>query len=423
MKKILFFCFISSLLCLSNVFADSYELPFKPYNIKHTGGIFNSFDNIQNSWGNPRVDVTFIQDAVREPKAFRIEEGWAWEPNGGWPAACSIADRTEASMIAKKDDKAIVVFVARNIYEHGGLFCLTQLAATSSATQFKISHQQPNLPKMPCMVLCEPDWDGTYCQTNLKEAADRTDTPCDTTDIAASIDEITNKKSVYAGNDSITIHWCRTGTADVQDFFHKFKINDFYEHVIYLGATGFMQHGITAQPMLVGAVGTHDLTWLSSGPAGGKTKTLCAQGFTRLSADGKCVMNSKHCGSNAWCSGYSDSNLQKAVHEKEMNGICNVIVCKDKSLALDSEFKCREYDGIQNGRCDVKGNDLYGRFVPCAAKEIFDADKCECVAAQSISKEIMKYGPKGRNTDTVNEQCWTKTSGEDFKACVGIKSE
>ena len=406
MNKRLLFCLIGSLFCLNDAFCESYTL----------SGSKNVSSAAATEWGDPYINSTFIQDANRQPYGFRIKQGWACCTNLSYQQVADIrgANRTEDRIVSLKDDAAIIAFVARKIYPHGGQFCLTQISAKSSSGNLEIMHQQPNWPGMPCVVLCEPGWDGAKCDKIVSGIEQ--DTSCDTTDIAANIERV--KQNVYENNDAITFHKWRMGVADDIEFFARTKLAGAYEHVIYLGATDFLQHGIVAQPMLLGSVGNHPYpTHITSGPAlSGKSKVLCAQGFTK---NDKCEINSRNCGSNVWCTGYSDANFKSGIHAKHMKDSCNMIVCKDRSKALDANFNCVEYDNTRKGLCEDYIDNLYGKLVECGEGYIFNKDTCKCdKASATISKDIMQFGPRGRNTTEVNEQCWTKETKEDFENCV-----
>ena len=413
-KKRLFFCLIGCLFFLNDAFCDPYYLSENK----------NVSPAAATAWGNPYMDTTYIQDADRAPLGFKIKQGYACCTNMSYDQVANIRGdaRTEDRIITTKDDVAIMVFVARKIYEHGGQFCLTQLSAVSSPSGLSIINQQPNWPQMPCMVLCQPGYDGPTCSKEVKEGTTGNDTPCNTDDIAAYISKV--KQRVYENSDSITLHKWRMGVADDMEYFARDKMSGRYEHVIYLGATDFMQHGVVAQPMLVSSVGSQIPTSLKSGPAiSGISKVLCAQGFTK---NDKCEINSKNCGSNVWCNGYSDSNFKSNIHNKQMKDSCNIIVCKDRSKALDANFNCVDYNGFNTGLCEKEDVyeegglvSLYGKLVKCEEGYVFEASTCECnKASYVISKDLMQYGPRGRNTEMINEQCWTKESSEDFKDCV-----
>lgn len=417
MKKNLFFCLIVGLFSLSDAFAgaggDAYRLPDVVYKLSDYSAL--------TEWGNPYIDNTYIQDSNREPKSFRLKQGWGCCSPLSWSqwAALKPEERTEARMFPRtenKDDVSVMVFVARKIYAHGGRFCLTQLTSWSSDRELGMYVQQANWPKMPCVTLCEPGWDGKECKEKNK-ADTGNDTSCDTTDIATDITRV--KQQIYQDNDALGMARWRLAAGDDIDFFARSKVANHYEHVIFLGATDFMQHGVVAQPMLLGSVGTHPaVTELFSGAAAsGKIKTLCAQGFTR---NDKCEVSSKNCGSNVWCNGYSDSNFKSNIHVKQMKDSCNIILCKDRSKALDSNFNCVEYDNTKTGLCEKEDSDsLYGKLVECGEGYIFNKDTCKCDTARYVkSKDEMRYGQMGRNTEMVNDQCWTKIDSGEFRDCV-----
>ena len=118
MKKILFLCLIAGLLCSKDALCDSYLLADNVWR--------NVSTEAATEWGNPFFDKDFIQDANRQPLGFRIKAGWACCTNLSWEQQAKISGdaRTKEALISVEDDLAIMAYIARKIYAHGGYFCL-----------------------------------------------------------------------------------------------------------------------------------------------------------------------------------------------------------------------------------------------------------------------------------------------------------
>lgn len=369
--------------------------------IAGSGLTYKVTDSVKNAWGNPTVNAGYIQDQSTNYGNFRILDAWACCSTNSLPS--------DTGKIEVEDDGAVLALVARNITEHGAEFCLTQLAVGSSSSRFYIYHQQPNWPGLPCAWFCEPGYDGVACKDSTSE-----DSACNTTDYAQWYSQ-RHSATPYKGNDSITLHNKRIGVAEFTAVLDSLDVHNFYPHQIVVGAVDFKQHGISAKPIVVAGVGNHPTTTFltSSATTSGKEKILCAQGFTK---NDKCDMSSKNCGSDAWCNGYSSSNFNSNIHAKQLNGVCNVIVCKD-GKALNSDFSCSECSGGAKARCDASGNDLFGRCIECNIGQVMDQETCQCVSARRLSKEVMQYGNKTSSV-VLADQCWTKEDSEEYKKCI-----
>ena len=394
MKKILVFlisCFMPFVCNADYVYSDD---------IAGKGLKYKVTDAVKSAWGNPTVNQTYIQDDNKDFGAFRIKQGWAC-------CGTSVASTTN---ISYGRDNAIMALIAHDITEHGAEFCLTQIGALYSSRKFDLIHQQPRWPSLQCAWFCEPGWDGIGCMEKSGP-----ETACNTTDYKQRIDTV--KAHIYEDKDAIALHYGRMGVAEYTAVLDSARISGVYWHEIVVGAVDFMEHGIVAKPILLGSVGD---VWVphvtSSGVASGKTKVLCAQGFT---ADDKCNVSSKNCGKTLWCTGYSeDVYKSKATElEKVVNGYCTTYVCTgDKALSDDLKSCVACEVGPRTGRCDVLGNSLFGKCKRCAVGQYFNATTCECDTARAISKDKMQYGKY--RSDVVTNQCWTKEDAKSYKECV-----
>ena len=97
--------------------------------------------------------------------------------------------------------------------------------------------------------------------------------------------------------------------------------------------------------------------------------------------------------------------------------MCSVIVCKDESKGLDSNYNCVDcLDNIKGGRCNVVEHDEMGRCVECPVGKFFDETDCTCKTARVLSNNQMKYGQF--EGDVVTKQCWTMNDSKAFLECM-----
>lgn len=401
MKKILTLFVFSffSLVCVAG-YADDTAASYDG-----TGGALLTYkvtDAIKAVWGNPKLNSTYIQDVSADYGEFRIKQGWN----------CCGEQLQNSTKIKEKDDQAIIAFVANNITEHGAEFCLMQLGVGSSSSKFYLYHQQPRWPGLQCAWFCEPGWDGVACMERTSP-----ETACNTTDYRQRINNV--KSKIYEGNDAIALTRQRMGVFGYTALLDGLYIKGKYPHEIVVGAVDFMEHGIVAKPILVAAIGDHPaMTGLTtSGVAAGKSKVLCAQGFT---ADEKCTASSKNCGKTLWCSGYKEDvyKSKSSELEKVVRDYCVAYVCAGDKALNDDLTSCVECKAdARTGRCDVAGHELLGQCKKCATGTFFNSATCECDAASAVaSKEKMQYG--NYRTDVVTNQCWAKENDAEYKLCV-----
>ena len=403
MKKVLFLC----ICCLLSFVCNAKDWDYT----NGWGAQYKVTDAVKDFWGNPRLNLQNPQDNsvdyiastdddksvdTLDGRGFRIKEGWAC--CGGTVEAAEI----------DKDDQAIMAFVAHNITEHGAEFCLTEITV-ASGPQFSLWYQEPNWPGLGCHWFCEPGWDGEACQSQTNS-----DSACNITNFKERIREVAANK--YTGNDALAVHGARQGVAEFMAVFDSGYVWGVYPHEIVLGAVGFMEHGIVAKPISLGAVGdAPKITWLTSSGATGKQKVLCAQGFT---ADDRCNVSSKNCGKTMWCDAKRGNEYYKeGTHKKQINGFCETFVCADTSKALNDKYECVDCpsNGLR-GRCDVISKPAFGKCVDCGIGQFFNPATCECDTARRLSVSDMQYG--ARQSDVVANQCWTKNDTASYKECV-----
>lgn len=404
MKKIILFlcfCFV-----VSNLYAGTYEYT------GNSSAQYKVTDAIKAAWGNPRAPAENPQDKSEGADGFVVKSGWACCGDDPWAVERS-RDCRQTNGRPCQDDRSIMAFVAHNITEHGAEFCLTQISASSNDEVFSLLYQEPNWPGLGCHWFCEPGWDGVACMEKTNS-----DLACDTTNIKNSIDG-TKRTDKYGPGaniyDALSLHYKRSGVAEYMAVLDSSLVQNHYPHQIVIGATEFKEHGIVAKPVSIGIVGNHpSVTWVSFSAVPGKTKTLCAQGFT---ADENCNVSSAHCGSTMWCDASYAGKYNESIHTEQLNSFCKTFVCKDYDKALNEKYECVECkNNGKQGRCNILGKTAFGKCVNCGTGRIFNPNTCECDAARALSQDVMQYGVDP--TSVATEQCWTKSDAASYKACV-----
>lgn len=330
---------------------------------------------VSDNWGTPKVGDSHI-DADGNIGVFRLRDGWS----------------------ISNDDQSIVTFMARKYVSHGGYFCMTQIYV-GSGTKFWTDYQRPKLPRIQCVWLCEPGFEGENCakKTNMNSA-------CDTT-------EYSKEYFLKGNNDMVDGYRATKSLKDDIDMMDTKYQGGVYEHDIIVGIYSFLdnKHGIKARPMIVSAVGDHPaITYLKAQPAnGGIMKTLCAQGYSGPD----CTMSSQNCGKDLWCSGF-ETGFDSKIHEKVATDTCYKYKCQGGLTMNSSTRACSECETTLRQGIDTKT----GECVQCSLGQYFDDSDNICKPAKALSKEVMQYGATAARD--MLEQCWTMDDPDSYAACV-----
>ncbi len=327
---------------------------------------------------------------------------------------------------------------------------MTQISV-SSDTPYEITFSKPNNPELQCAWFCEMGWDGYACQTKTDNNVG--DYACDNTNYKTTIESLKSNGSgaaAYTGTDAIrNIAQCNNNTCvgalaspvatKVIKFDHKKLTSQAKEHrqAIVLGIVGHdgfgdEGHGVSVQPILLSAAGGHTgasgdgRTLLITAPAAsGTTKTLCAQGYTRLNGARKCQMSSNNCSAGTvWCdASWKDSyESNSGVQEKYLSSEgCYRARCKDPNKLYwgnnSGRGKCTEScNTFTDNVCRNPAKNSYGKCIECSVGQYADIDDCYCKSAtRTMGKDQLEYGDV--TTNPSKERCWG-LSGADYITCV-----
>ena len=328
---------------------------------------------------------------------------------------------------------AIDLWVAKEIYEHGGKFCQIQIQpATPTNDNISgytwIDYYWKN--DWECAKLCEPGYSGDKCQTFGEQVS------CDNDYIL---------KSMYSLITSDGAQYCHTKDMYVLDFENQKDgtPNTANATHIILGITRKLSHGAFVTPTKINSkcqintMQTSQLEqpsyyqecYIASVYSNGQETLLCQEGYEKNESGTNCI-KTPECKINMdnMCSGYSKSDYNETTHKllskskptnctPTGNGLqvclgsqtCTYYECKD-GYALENgsnNHKCIECEttakqGItQDGVCDI-----------CGKGEFFNKTEKRCKTATPISKQQMITGP---NDD---KKCWLETSPKKYSNCV-----
>jgi hypothetical protein len=471
MKKILFLLFVVSFVPTVSFAAcqNQQSGDFEFSECMFQGKNYSS--GVKNFWGNPKINSSetlnsdsgtgdFIllrayQCGTCEAKSSNDDALVKWTYNGKIFENCS-----------KADDQMMLSYVAVDVSEHGAEFCLTQFAAATWVhPQFFIYHQVPSMKysgqKLNCAWYCEPGWDGDRCETKgLPEIAPPT------WNVKNAANVIVNKRGE---NEDLKREgfFERSECEGCQTAAYRTVVLDYkktgkqmqpwggesasYQQEIVIGATSFMEHGIKARPMLIGAYGGHHAcfdanyektNWAASGHAnaypydvnnrkqlqgatkifakavsGGKERVLCLQGYTlnencdRSYTSGDGALS--ECTHEWHDIDFSKIQFDSKKHYKKYyaSGKCFIYQCLNgMSISSDDNYACTVCDengGLQ-GLCPATN-----KCVLCGAGKCLNKEKCSCDACSGVlTMEQMRLGPNKLN------QCWEILDADEFKACV-----
>ncbi len=359
----------------------------------------------------------------------------------------------ECASDQKKDDEAILAYVATDVSEHGAEFCLTQFTATSWSSAFFVYHQVPrmsiNRNGLKCAWYCEPGWDGDRCMTRGISNGICEDISYRFKYDGAGIDILVNKLTdvqKYYSNKQFCKHltdsnnkgnYCLSASEKTEPAIGKTAVFDYknvksgdkyYQQQIVIGATEFMEHGIKAKPIWLGGNGTHhqcgdadNWTKIYAKEIGGKERVLCLRGYT---LNEKCEASSAQCDSAvSYCPGWRaqegiDARGGAAYFENKpdkyyvrLSDNCKEIRCRNgMNFSSDDNYACtvcNENGGLQ-GLCPATN-----KCVWCGAGKCLNKEKCSCDACSGVlTMEQMRLGPNKLN------QCWEILDADEFKACV-----
>ncbi len=339
--------------------------------------------NIKEAWGSP----TLISES--------------WSRGKGHDSSTNMPDQT--FWMSKKvradnanDEAIVIVYMARQVVEHGGYFCATQLRSRNSGKSgcpnIWTQYQNPTGDfERTCFWLCEPGYTGENCVSGKAKSADA----CKYTNLSAAtlLKDIGFQQT--GGYDTATVE------SAIHDagarFFYSNTTRKSDESDVILLAKEYLEngHGIVASPATFSAhggmwnaenysdewldckYGDSNLTVTANG-GGYTTKKLCMPGF-----DGEdCT--------TTYCK-TCDDTLAKY---NDKTGSCSDCI---ENHIRNKEGKCE--------KCPAGTTAVQDKKICLECKKTEYVKDGECVPRDVIEKSVLY-------------NCYPNENANDFKACV-----
>ena len=354
--------------------------------------------------------------------ADRIQNAWGWSSSFAYPTKVSekispasfYNDKNGTYGYGSSDDEgSIIPVIAREIYEHGGLFGMTQMQA---AWTNRLGTGQPrwidffDQDEYKRQVVCESGWSGTKCE---KHEYDCSDLSIDyKTELNNPLD---GKYRILSGEQDGRI----TSEIDVFDYldgyygssnnlpdgnFSDSKTDEHYS--VVLAVIEIKPHALIVGPTKVSA---NKNTITKAFSKKDSYKVLCAPGYTENSTHDDCVM-APECAESItnqnWCPSWNDSKYDETQHKLVSVGGCKQFRCKNENYGFETWTNKKCVPCGSGKSLEKKGIGVNGACLDCDGEnEFYYKKEQRCVRMQKITKDKMRA-------------CFMKTDPDEFKTCV-----
>ena len=312
------------------------------------------------------------------------------------------------------DEGAVVLNIARKFNDNGGYFCPTQIqfANSNNKRDVWINLYKPEAGA-DCRWICKPGYKGENCSTQ------DTGNECGTT----SMKNLKNATQRVTGKGSNKV----SETIEIFDLLERWGSKSRDASITVLAIVGYYEHGVLVGRLKV--TGTRDWnggdvrSWVTGTSHPTERFLLCDKGYKPNATKTDCeVSNRAACGlpPDPMCSGWTQAEYQANETDLEYRqiGSCFQYRCVDRNKAFPSAANrtCQDCSSGVRGGADR----ITGVCKVCALGQYFDENTNECKAAVGYSRTDLQYGKDKtkNNTPIVSNQCWTKTSPDEYKNCV-----
>lgn len=322
------------------------------------------------------------------------------------------------------DEYGKVMVVARDANAHGAYFCPTSVIARNKNKTDAWTVYAP--VSAQCFWLCKSGWTGDNCSKSVNDTVVR----CD----SWKIDQSTYKDVVLAD------HFQKGNVEDYvamwgANYYDKCSSKWLQEHDLIFAISRWTAsgHGAFARPYMIRARHNNQkdmYSWIEIYPAAStqfnyNTKTpsklYCRIGYKPNSNGTDCVPINETICNTSWCESwdrnkFNSNNMTLTI--PEVGTKCLQWRCAKPNYALAGVGSTSCSECVKSAKDGI--NPANGTCVHCGSGKFFDETASAysyCVDAVSKTKTQLKYGG-GSSASPIGEQCWTKDTVDEYKACV-----
>lgn len=323
------------------------------------------------------------------------------------------------------DEWAVVGVIAEKVVANGGYFCPYQIQCANerkNKNPWTVYYRPTGFKNVTdnCLWLCADGYSGENCMTPPENLINCDSRYTNTTDGAVFGDVKIMTSGGDQPNFKTGVDFFETGQKDTDAETGKWEYNSL------LGIVRFLDHGVVAAPVKVQCARDNWReidSFVESIYVKGDEKLLCAEGFKPNANNTDCeAIDFNKCdpATLAYCQGFNFENYDAGQHSliNDTAGRCVKYFCRDDDMAFTGgdDKTCVECAvGLKGGAHSVTGT-----CVKCDTGEVFDKKSNSCVQAKAFSKVDMQYGIGKSRMDqsSLNDQCWTKVSPDDYVECM-----
>lgn len=383
--------------------------------------------------------IPTLSDAARLTVSKEIRAAWG-DATYNLCGQNAVSDMCIGELVAKDcnsraihghryvDEYAMLLMMAHTITENGAYFCPTQIESPNNDKSAATTYYVPG-GNNTCVWLCRDGWTGDKCNTPVADF----DGACDLTPFAR--DNYSNVTIQHNDGSNIEnqIHFFHInidkGCTDDSD--NWLLMHNEYDMALVITKWLSSGNGAYARQMMIEA---HRFTGIASEvrvsyPAQSSEILVCKNGYKPNISNTDCEpIDSSACtmtiASTKMCNGWNLSGYNKDMHMLEITDGCYKYKCKNTGQAFASVTDHTCIDCATSNRGGPHPID--GTCVKCDTGYIFNKNNATnnyCAKAIGLSKLDLMYG-RGKtkasynDTKSVNDQCWTKTSPDEYKECV-----
>ena len=299
------------------------------------------------------------------------------------------------------DEGAIVLVMARKIYDNGGEFCATQIQAANINGRRYIWIDYIKDDKFFCNTVCKPGFFGANCsKSSGVVAVNNNKLNFGTFDVITS-----GKETNIITEETQVLSSINRKKSDIRTAAH-----------VVLGMVKLLDHGMIVAPIeivaerdLTGSGGIHSRI-ISAKSNGGNT-LLCRAGYYANADETDCVSRAQHV-TETLCDGFDGYN--ETVHTKytPSGSSCSKFFCSQSGYGFKSQNDKTCVECAGGALAYIKDDGTCGI---CTKGKIANETRDDC-----LDESDVKQYSKDKMKSNGNRQCWLETDGRKFAGCVNV---